>query len=389
MKTVGQRHWTHGPLILGSKKLYTAVLKSFTKQQAKPLAALTKPVSLVKFGAETVLALATNEETGVVPWGKQAAVLVHAREDQQNYLLEGDRVAAIASIDPRTIPAAAWKPVGQLELPKDAVLFDIHSRDVTTADKKATLPIKLPADRYVIDVATGTAKAKPYPSKIVTMTYTFVRLRPPDWQVPVATTEKEIVDEGPVIASPEVIAGAKKLKVADCDGIPMMVVPEKHLAAWKGIGDDDDSEDYDRACEVEGVATIKVGKGKGLVISEPGNMMWWPTKTGGLLVIWLGADSNAGCIAAALSIPDNEFEKQRTKLVVEKGAEEHVIFESGAAGNTRKANGKIGWDDSMSASFKLAAGTYAIAAVWSWEARVKVGKKIEDTMIGAIRLTRV
>lgn len=385
MKTVGERHWTAGPLVLGSQKLHASVCKSFTTKQAKPLARdpeepATERVEIEKFGNELVLTMRA-EETGAVKWG-DAVVLVHARETK-SYLLEKDRVAAIASIDPKTIPAESWTPVGTIKLPKDPVLFDIHAHDVNATEKKKSLKLSLAVGSYVVEMATGTAKAKPYPSKIVPMEYLFVRLRPPSWVQPGAKAAKPVVDEGPIVATADVIAKAKKLVVASSDAIPMVLAPRKHLPSWTGM-----DGDYDRACAVNGVGAIAIGKGKGLVISEPAGMMWWPAKTGGMIVMWHGADSREGCIAAALSIPDGEYKKQKAKLVVEKGAEELVLFESAAEGSSLKKTGTIGDDGEKAAIFKLAAGTYAIDVVWSWEAEVKVGKKIEDTMVGVIRLTR-
>ncbi len=385
MKTIGERHWTHGPIILGSKKLHTAICRGFEKEDARKLTRLKKELSVVELRGETVLAMAKNEETGVVPWG-EAVVLVHAYEDSKDYLLERDRVKAIASIDPRTIPAEQWKAAGTIELDKDPVLFDIHARHLEAEEKSRALTVTLPKGEYVVELASGTAEAKPYPSKIVTMTYTFVRLRPPSWSQPAAKAAKTVVDEGPVAASADVIAKAKKLACASSDGIPMVLAPRKYLSDWKGM--EDDSRDYDRACDVDGLGVIQIGKGKGLVISEPGGMMFWPTTQGGLIVVWLGADSQAGCIAAALSVPDKAWKKQRAKLVVEKGAEELVLFESAAAGSSLKKNGTIGDEGEKVAIFKLASGSYAIDAVWGWEARVKVGKKIEDTSVNVIRLTR-
>jgi hypothetical protein len=393
VKTVGERHWTHGPVLLTSAKLHGRFVKAFTKGQAKVFARLKK-VGVATFENEHMVVMPTNEETGVVRWSKDddVVVLVHAHE-LEGHFLEKDRVKMIESIDPRTIPPESWTKVDTIGLPANPVLFDIHAGhpEGSKIERKTKLDVPLAGGEYVVEVATGEAKAKPYPSKVVSCNYTFVRLRPADWQQGTTEVAAHVTDEGPIVASPEVIAGTKKLKSASGDGIPMMVVPKKYLPDWGGIGDGEDEDagtDYDRACDVSGVAAIKIGKGKGLVISEPGGVMWWPTKQGGLLVIWLGADSTTGCVAAALSIPDKSWKKESAKLVVEKGAGTFVIFDSASAGKELKKTGKIGPDDNQTAELELAPGTYAIDSCWSWEAEVKVGKKVEATMIAALRLRR-
>jgi hypothetical protein len=166
----------------------------------------------------------------------------------------------------------------------------------------------------------------------------------------------------------------------------LVIAPRHLVASWTGVA----GKDFDRACKVTGAGAISIGKGKGLVISEPGSLRFWPTKTGGLVVIAFGSDSAAGCIAAALAIPDKEWKREKATLVVDKGATEYLMFDSAAPGTTLRANGLIGKQDfeSPTAAFELAAGRYAIDACWSWETQVKVGKRVEDTMIGALRFRR-
>jgi len=193
-------------------------------------------------------------------------------------------------------------------------------------------------------------------------------------------------DEGPLVASPALIAATRKLRPAESDAIPFVIAPRKYMPAW--TGGDDGGADYDRACAVDGVGALKIGQGQGLVVSEPGGLMFWPTDTGGLLVIWHGADSATGCIAAALSIPNKQYKKQRATLTVAKGAEELVIFDSFSRGDSLKRTGKIGDDGLATFPFRLSPGTVDIAVVWNYEAEVKVGKRVEDTMVGVLRLER-
>ncbi len=185
----------------------------------------------------------------------------------------------------------------------------------------------------------------------------------------------------PVVAPAELIAATTSYPMAGADQIPMVLAPKIHMAAWTG-GDGD----YERALAVKGVGAIKIGKGNGLVIRESASMAFWPTATGGLIVIWIGARSITGCIAAALSI--TTWKPEKAKLVVVKGAETLVLFDCYSRGSELRPDGRIGFERNHTVTFDLAPGSYAIDSCWNWEGRVKVGRKIEDTMIGALRLRR-
>jgi hypothetical protein len=386
MKTVGERHWTAGPIVVASKRLHDRFVAKFTAADAKPLTKLVgKEVGTAKVGGETVLYLGRNDETGIVPWGDRAVLVPHCKETS-GHLMEDERAKALAQLDPYHLPDGAWKRVAELALDGTTVMFDVTSRDVNATDERAAaLELGLSKGRYVVEMATGEADVKPFPSKVAKVAYRFVRVRPPDWVAPqVGAAKPPVVDEGPVVAAADVITRAKKLARAENDQVPFVIAARAAMPAWTGI----DGDDYDRACEVSGVGEIAIGKRKALVVAEPGGMMFWPTKTGGLVVIWLGAESNAGCVAAALSIPDKEWKQEKATLVVTKGAEDHVIFDSAARGDSLRRNGKIGEESMPTASFRLSAGRYRIDSVWSWEAEVRVGKKIEDTMIAALRFTK-
>ncbi|MFG3227359.1 Imm21 family immunity protein [Kitasatospora sp. NPDC048194] len=103
-------------------------------------------------------------------------------------------------------------------------------------------------------------------------------------------------------------------------GGPLIAVPVSALAHWHGctesgmvIGDGDDLDDYDRACEVEGLAgVIAVGNegARGLVLAdEPASSFYMPEHQA--FVRWLGANSEADLIAAAQAVladPTTEWE---------------------------------------------------------------------------------
>lgn len=103
-------------------------------------------------------------------------------------------------------------------------------------------------------------------------------------------------------------------------GGPLIAVPVSALDGRRGctqsgmvISDGDLSDDYDRACEVDGLAgVIAVGEedARGLVLADqPATTCYLPEHQA--FVRWLGADSAAGLIAAAeavLSDPTTQWE---------------------------------------------------------------------------------
>ncbi|MFE2750126.1 Imm21 family immunity protein [Streptomyces scopuliridis] len=104
-------------------------------------------------------------------------------------------------------------------------------------------------------------------------------------------------------------------------GGPLIVVPVSALTGWHGctqsgmvVGSGDVQDDYDRACEVEGLAgVIAVGEegAQGLVLAdEPASSFYLAEHQA--FVRWLGANSDADLITAAqvvLADPTTEWEE--------------------------------------------------------------------------------
>ncbi|MER7766927.1 Imm21 family immunity protein [Kitasatospora sp. NPDC096140] len=94
-------------------------------------------------------------------------------------------------------------------------------------------------------------------------------------------------------------------------GGPLIAVPVSALPRWHGctesgmvIGDGDDRDDYDRACEVAdpaGVIAVGGEDARGLVLADqPATTCYLPEHHA--FVRWLGADSEADLIAAARAV---------------------------------------------------------------------------------------
>src|SRR4051794_40074752 len=128
MKTIGERHWTAGPILIAPKKLHVRFVAAFTEDDAKPLKQLKKAAGVAKVGGASVVFLGANEETVCKPWGPDAVVLVHCKETE-GCLLPKDRAKALAALDPRDLSDTAWKPIGSVALDGTSVMFDAGSKD--------------------------------------------------------------------------------------------------------------------------------------------------------------------------------------------------------------------------------------------------------------------
>ncbi|MFB9577574.1 Imm21 family immunity protein [Streptomyces yanii] len=109
-------------------------------------------------------------------------------------------------------------------------------------------------------------------------------------------------------SSTETSSAEPSLTWVESMGGPLIAVPVSALDGWHGctesgmvIGDGDVADDYDRACEVDGLAgVIAVGEegARGLVLADqPATTCYLPEHHA--FVRWLGAGSEADLIAAA------------------------------------------------------------------------------------------
>lgn len=79
-------------------------------------------------------------------------------------------------------------------------------------------------------------------------------------------------------------------------GGPLLLMEESRLTEWRGADAPFGHSDYERACAVKELGTVKVGNGQALVVSgEPLETSWWPIPStpDALIVQWVFADSDA------------------------------------------------------------------------------------------------
>ncbi|MGW1656755.1 Imm21 family immunity protein [Streptomyces atratus] len=169
-------------------------------------------------------------------------------------------------------------------------------------------------------------------------------------------------------------------------GGPLIVVPISALTRWHGctqsgmvVGSGDVRDDYDRACEVEGlVGVIAVGEegAQGLVLAdEPASSFYLPEHQA--FVRWLGANSEADLMAAAQAVLADP-----TTMWEECGIWETdgpaVLMDSVTAGTELSVEYPNGGGMPEQAPVTLPPGSWIVRAVHA--------SPIEDTSVGVIQL---
>ncbi|MFF4143969.1 Imm21 family immunity protein [Streptomyces sp. NPDC001698] len=169
-------------------------------------------------------------------------------------------------------------------------------------------------------------------------------------------------------------------------GGPLIAVPVSALPRWHGctqsgmvVGSGDVLDDYDRACEVEGLAgVIAVGEegAQGLVLAdEPASSFYLPEHQA--FVRWLGANSEADLVAAARAVLADS-----TTMWEECGIWETdgpaVLMDSVTAGAEFSVEHPNGGGMPEQAPVALPPGIWMVRAVHA--------SPIEDTSVGVIQL---
>ncbi|WP_319020282.1 Imm21 family immunity protein [Streptomyces peucetius] len=166
----------------------------------------------------------------------------------------------------------------------------------------------------------------------------------------------------------------------------MIVVPVSVLDGWHGctesglvIGDGDVPDDYDRACEVDGLAgVIAIGGGgpRGLVLAdEPATTCYLPEPR--VFVRWLGANSDADLIEAASAVltdPTTEWEE----CGVWETDGPAVLMDSVTAGNELDVEYPTGGGLPEQAPVAIPPGRWTVRAVHT--------SANEETSVGLVQL---
>ncbi|MDQ3338536.1 MAG: Imm21 family immunity protein [Myxococcota bacterium] len=374
-KLVGSHHWTSGPVAIVPAALHARWVEAFTDADGKAIRKLKKRASIGPEGGVFF------PKFGVVGMYQRRGVttFVEAHDEDGRYPTPLEpilRAATQVEVD------AGWKHVASYRLAGPHVLANVWSKDTKGAasDRKRKSKLALKAGDYVIEELRGVKHSvQPQANKrALEVSYSFTRIRPAG-EAPRATKAKH-VELGPteLVATPEVVKASKKLKFVDNDQTCSVVMPRAVLHAWSGHDEKPDgTTDFWRACAVRGVGFIDVAGAKALVIGSDYAAAFYPTAKGGMLVLWSGADSAAGVLANALSIPDAKWKKQKAPWRVTDGV--LVLIGAPTTGSRAKT---------QRCNFELAPGTYELATCWGHAADVRVGKRVEESGASAIRFKR-
>jgi hypothetical protein len=169
-------------------------------------------------------------------------------------------------------------------------------------------------------------------------------------------------------------------------GGPLIAIPVSVLDGWHGctesglvIGDGDVPDDYDRACEVDGLAgVIAVGEAgpRGLVLADqPATTCYLPEHR--VFVRWLGANSDADLVAAARAVLTDPTTEWGECGVWETDGPA-VLMDSVTAGNELDVEYPNGGGLPEQAPVPIPPGRWAVRAVHT--------SANEETSVGLVQL---
>jgi hypothetical protein len=372
-KKIGSPHWTSGPLAIVTAAHHARWKTAFGTADGKALRAHKKRVVL----AGGAIVFGRLGEAGCFIDG-DTVVLVEAVDGDGRRPVPFDPVLRLAP--QADIGTRAWKEVRRFEPRGAHALCDAVAADPRPGlpERKAAIELPLAATEYVIEELRGVrAEVQPINGKrAVPITYSFTRLRPASKAVSAAPAAKAAPAPTELIATPDVVKRARGLRFVANDQTCSLIVPRALLPAWGGL-DGKNTRDYWRACAVKQVGTIDVAGHPALVIGMDSGMTFVATDGGGLVVMWVGGDSAAGVLAAALSIPDKAWKKMPARWKITDG--KLALIGAPTVGREAKRQQRV--------DIELAPGTYTV----EWGAArpdVRVGKRLEDTHVMAVRLTR-
>lgn len=364
---LGSSHWTSGPLALVPLATHQRWHTIFGAEEGKALGKLKKRLVVTKGGVFFPLA----REVGCFV-DKGIAVLVEVTDAAGRRPLPFEPILKAAThveVDDKR-----WKEVARVRPEGAHVLCDAVARDprVGVDQRAANLTLTLDDDEYVIEEIRGVAhRVQPVPNRHhIDVTYSFTRLRPASRVPAVHAAKAARAQATELVASADVIRAARKLRFLDNDQTTSVVLPRKVLPQC-------DDAAFRRASKVKDIGTIEVAGTSTLVIARDAPMAFWPTSAGGIILVWSGGDSAAGLLAAALAIEEKRWKTTRVRWQVGDGKLALIA----ASTNGRRASAAKRVD------IELPSGIYRVqtAAV---QADVRVGTKLEDTMLTAVRLTR-
>ena len=386
MGTIGGFGWERGPFVIGDAALRRSFQRRLTRDEAVELAGFKDTACVHELAGQQAVVLRGGKATDVVKLDDKSAVFVR-------FVKRGDaRLSSLDEVSPWWVDDAAWNRCDQsLLVSGELQAFDMMAHvlaksspdeeqdygDGTRGDEY--LSVTLEPGEYLVEWATLEV---PTGDGLV-----FLRLRQPQHQ-PVRPAEVIPVPQVKELAcTAEVSELAKSVKfVGHGDGGPTVILPNAVLDRWQGVmGGDAGAEGthYDLACRSE--ETFQFAGLDAFCLQEVGATAGLPIKEGILLPRWVGADSKAGVLAAALQV--------KYQPVLRNG--QPLLFESQGGRFTLKhavdSGARETWDWE-STEFEIPAGKYAVEQMdvdggieWTGLVVFPDGTT-EDSMVQAYRL---
>jgi hypothetical protein len=252
--------------------------------------------------------------------------------------VDPSRTNRLLAVSPDLAPAALWSATNlQLDVHGPLHLAEVMVKhpEGTTASARS-IPIALPAGRYHLDFIPHWEHAG--------ATFQSLRLRRDAEPWPVAakarTTTRSAKQPPAAEVTREIRSAARTLRFVETTGGPLLLAPREAAASWHGIFDHAGEPIYESApCDYDRAITgdrsepflLDVGTMRALIL--PGSLptAWYPTRDGGLLIRWAGAEGASPLLAGVLGVSASAWRKTRLRFRVGRSGE-LLLFDSSADG---------------------------------------------------------
>lgn len=386
MGTIGGFDAELGPFVIGDAALRRSFQRKLTRDEAVEFVRVKDTVRVTSLAGQPALVLRRGSATDVAKLDARSAVFVR-------FVKRGDaRLSSLDEVSPWWVDDDAWTRCDQLfSVRGELQAFDTMAQVLAKSEPGEEedygegtrgdeyLSVTLEPGEYLVEWAKLTVPTRDE--------LWFVRLR---------QAGHEPVRPAQVIPIPQVnqlecdaatIELAKSVKfIGHGDGGPTIILPNAVRDRWKGVAGGDEGGEgthYDLACRSE--ETLEFEGLHAFCLQEVGATGVLPVKEGVLLPRWVGADSKAGVLAAALQVEYQPVLKNGQPLLFESQGGRFTLMHSvdGGAPET--------WDWE-STEFEIPAGKYAVEQMdvdggIEWRGLVMFPDgKTEDSMIQAYRL---
>lgn len=124
----------------------------------------------------------------------------------------------------------------------------------------------------------------------------------------------------------------RTLKYVETEGGPFVLLPKELVKRWRGVGDEDEETDYDRANEfLSSLGVLDVGDGQALVLGEAEVTAFMAAPDGGVFVQRVYGDDDAAVVAAVEKACASGRWKTRPHTLAVTGSGKLLLFDAAYA----------------------------------------------------------